>query len=116
MQEFCTCFRKQFCFQNGKGGNRAGKYFTAFNQERGLKNDRWGMMCFIHLAALYGFTDNQILDELKIRGSMYAILKYKTANIVTKGCEDKQLEKTILNKIALVKNSVKIEFRVVIEN
>lgn len=74
------------------------------------------MMCFIHLAALYGFNDNEIIEELKIRDGMYAILKFKTANIVTKGCEDKQLEKTILNKIALVKNSVKIEFRVVLEN
>lgn len=114
LQEFCTCFRKQFIFQNGKGNMRAGKYFTALNRERGLNNDKWGIMVFLYVAPLYGFNDEQIQQELNIRDSLFTMLKYKVDQLLTKECKDQLLHTTLINKIALVKNSIKNEYRVIV--
>ena len=112
MEAFVFCFRKQFLFQNGRGGYRKGKYYTAYNKERGLHNDKWAIMVFIHVAPQYGFQDREIVNELGINKSMFNLLKEEVPKFVSSDCSDHILHITLVNKIALVKNSVKAQYRV----
>lgn len=112
MEAFVQCFRKQFLFQNGRGGHRKGRYYTAYNKERGLHNDKWAIMVFIHTAPLYGFGDYEIISELGINRNMFSLLKEETPKFISDQCQDKTLHLTLINKIALVKNSVRNEFKV----
>jgi hypothetical protein len=103
---FITCFRKQFIFQTGKGGRRISRYYTAKNSEQRLKNDQWAIMIFIHLGHQYGFSDIQLLDELKIRKSLYEFLKEEIINVINSNYPDKELHKKVICKMGLVKNHI----------
>lgn len=104
--DFIACFRKQFIFQVGKGGRRISPYYTAQNSEQGLKNDKWGIMVFIHTGSQYGFSDLEMMDELKIRKSLYEVLKEEVAAIIKNGHSHNLLHKKIMCKIGLVYNCV----------
>lgn len=106
-EDFIFCFRKQFSFQTGKGGKRISKYYTANNQEQGLKNDQWAIMVFIHTGTVYGFTDSEMLEELKIRTSIYERLKQEVTNALKPDYPDQILREKIMTKIGLVKNCIK---------
>lgn len=112
MSAFVLCFRKQFLFQNGRGGYRKGKYYTAYNKERGLKTDKAAIMVFIFVAPQYGFEDKEIVSELGIKARMFYTLKEEVPKLVSNSCPDTNLHITLLNKIALVRNSVMNEFRI----
>jgi hypothetical protein len=108
--KFITCFRKQFTFQAGKGGKRISKYFTAYNQEQGLKNDMWAIMVFIHAGEQYGFTDSEMLDELKIKIKLYQTLKQEVRNALRPDYPDHILRQKILTKTGLVKNCIRWDY------
>ena len=113
--DYIVCFRKQFLFQKGKWGHSVSAYYTNYNQERNLKNDQWAIMVFIYCGTNYGFTDIQMLKELKIRKSLYEILKEETPILLQDDYPDKLLNSVLKIKIGLVQNvilanhSVKIE-------
>lgn len=112
MREFRECFRKQFQFQKGKGGMRQGRYYTAYNQERGLKTDTWAMIVFIHTAGLYGFERTEIIAELNIRSSLYDVLQQSIPEILSNKCEDVNLHVICTTKMKLVKNSIRYTHRI----
>lgn len=105
--DYITCFRKQFIFQIGKGGRRISKYYTAKNQEQGLKNDQWAIMIFIYLGKLYGFSDDELNDELGIRESLYDLLKEELLNVIKPDYADHNLHKKVVCKIGLVRNYIR---------
>jgi hypothetical protein len=111
-ENFITCFRKQFIFQIGHGGRRISKYYTAQNAEQGLKNDQWGLMCFIYLGAKYGFSDLQLRDELKIKENLYNFLKEEVENVIKPDYQNKALHKKVVSKIGLVENAIYYTHRV----
>ena len=113
--EFIACFRKQFIFQVGKGGRRVSKYYTAQNQEQGLKNDQWAIMIFIYLGKLYGFSDDQLNDELNIRESLYDLLKEEVVNVMKPNYHDNLLHRKVMCKIGLVRNYVFYTHKVYVE-
>jgi hypothetical protein len=106
-KDFINCFRKQFVFQTGKGGRRISKYYTANNQEQGLKHDKWALMVFIHTGIEYGFTDRQMLEELKIKNKLYEAIKQEVAIAIKSDYPDQILRQKILTKTGLVKNCIK---------
>ena len=105
-ESYIICFKKQFLLQKGRGGRRTCAYYTNYNQQQSLKNDQWGIMVFIHCGGLYGFTDGQMLAELKINKNLYDVLKEETPNILHFTYPDKLLHKMVHVKIGLVKNAV----------
>lgn len=107
--DFIVCFRKQFIFQKGRSGKRISKYHTDSNQEQGLKNDKWAMMVFIHTGTMYGFKDDEMQDELRIRFGLYEVLKQEVAEVIKPGYHDLALHQKVLVKIGLVKNCVRCE-------
>lgn len=107
-KDFINCFRKQFVFQTGKSGRRICKYYTWDNWGQGLKNDQWAIMVFIHTGIEYGFTDVEMLEELKIKTKLYEALKHEVAESTKKDYPDRVLRQKILTKIGLVKNCIKL--------
>lgn len=105
-EDYIVCFKKQFCLQKGKGGHRISAYYTNYNMQSGLKNDTWGIMVFIHCGLRFGFTDKEMLNELKISSSLYEILKDETPKVLSDKYPDVLLHKRVLAKIGLVNNSV----------
>jgi len=105
-ENFTACFKKQFLFQKGRGGRRISPYHTDKNSEQHLKNDVWGMMVFIHVGGLYGFTDRQMRKELKISESLYEELKEELPNVINYKYHDQILHRKVVVKIGLVKNSI----------
>ena len=111
-EDFITCFRKQFIFQTGRGGNRICKYYTAHNQEQGLKNDKWAIMVFIHTGNHFGFSDDELQDELHIRFGLYEVLKQEVRDVLSRNYHDKKLREKVKVKIGLVKNCVRCYYGV----
>lgn len=105
--DFIICFRKQFIFQVGKGGRRISKYYTAKNQEQGLKNDQWAMMVFIYLGNHYGFSDDVLREELNISLRLYYFLGEEVINVIKPSYPDRNLHKKVVCKIGLVKNYIR---------
>lgn len=105
--QFISCFRKQFVFQNGRGGKRKSRYYTAKNQEQGLKNDYWAIMVFIHCGIHFGFNDTEMQDELKIRMGLYEVLKQEVEVVLKPDFHDHLLHKKVKVKIGLVKNCIR---------
>jgi len=105
-EDFISCFRKQFVFQVGHGGRRTSKYYVDQNSERGLKNDQWAIMAFIYTGTLYGFSDEQMFNELKISRSLYEFLKEEAVNVISPDYPDKLLNKNVRCKIGLVRNVI----------
>lgn len=106
MNQFISCFRKQFQFQAGKGGLRRGRYYTAYNKEKGLKTDCWAMLVFIKTAIEYGFEEEEIIKELQIRPSLFHELYESLPIHLAENCPDKNLHQVIVVKIGLVKNAI----------
>jgi hypothetical protein len=109
-EQFISCFRKQFQFQVGRGGRRVSKYYTSQTWERGLKNDKWAIMVFIHTGSAYGFNDLQMHAELNISRSLYNFLKEETINVLQSSYHDKLLHKNVICKIGLVKNYIRYTY------
>ena len=105
-EDFICCFRKQFLWQTGRGGRRISAYYTNFNQQQHLKNDQWGIMVFIHTGTQYGFTDKQMIRELKISKTLYEVLKDETPSVLNNKYPDKLLHKKVTIKVGLVKNTI----------
>lgn len=111
-ENFIRCFRKQFIFQVGHGGRRISKYYTNENAEQGLKNDQWGIMVFIHLGIKFGFSDEQMIEELKIKQHLYDFLKEEVWEIVNTDYSDKLLRRKVLTKMGLVENCIYHTYRI----
>lgn len=105
-ENFIQCFRKQFIFQTGRGGRRISKYYTNENAEQGLRNDQWAIMTFIYLGNKYGFTDDEMIEELKIKQTLYDFLKEEVWNIINTDYPDVLLRRKVLTKIRLVENCI----------
>lgn len=110
--DFITCFRKQFIFQTGRGGRRISRYYTAKNSEQRLKNDQWAIMIFIYLGNQCGFSDLELLDELKIRRPLYEFLKEEVHNVIKADYHDKALHNKVICKIGLVNNYIRFAHRI----
>src|SRR5688572_20599733 len=95
-QDFIACFKKQFVFQKGRGGRRISPYYTNDNYEQGLKTDTWGIITFIYCGSHYGFTDAEMLAELKIKQSLYEVLKESTPAILRRDFDDYELHKKVV--------------------
>ncbi len=104
--DYLCCFKKQFVFQKGHGGRRISGYYTALNSEQGLKNDMWAMMVMIYTGNNFGFTDLEILDELRIKTSLYKVLKEEVLNVIHHSYPDKNLHRKVKIKIGLVNNAM----------
>ena len=111
-EDFIYCFKKQFLLQKGKGGQRISPYYTNYNQELKLKNDTWGIMVFIHCGTKFGFTDKEMVEELRIKPSLYEVLKEVTPQVLQYDYPDKRLHVKVKAKINLVNNCVYINFSV----
>lgn len=107
IDDFITCFRKQFIFQTGRSGRRISKYYTAENREQGLKTNTLAIMVFIYTGIHYGFNDEDLRCELKIKRSLYDVLKSEVFCIIQHGHEDHVLQKKVICKIGLVQNIVR---------
>lgn len=114
-KEFIACFRKQFYFQTRKGGRFHSHYYTNCNKQQGLKNDQWAMMIFIHLGTLYGFSDIQIKEELKLRKSHYELLKEEVRKVYRPSYYDRKLHDKVVVKSGLVINAIYRNHGVVME-
>ena len=113
MEDFVQSFRKQFIFQKKKiNGVSERKYYTAYNSERNLKTDTWAIIVFIRLAPRYGFTPEQIRNELNIKHSLYEVLSNEIPELLSPVCDDKNLRETILVKSGLVRNHILATFKV----
>lgn len=111
-ENFIICFRKQFIFQIGHGGRRISRYYTAQNAEQGLHNDQWAIMCFIYAGTRYGFSDKEMIEELKIKQNLYDVLKEEIWLIVNTNYSDKKLQNKVLCKIKLIENCIAYTHRV----
>lgn len=112
-KEYVTCFRKQFVFQNGKGGKRICRYYTANNSEQNLKCSEWAIMVFIHCGNKIGFSDPELLQELKIKQKLFDILKLSVQDILYpdhhefNDPHDQNLSNKIKVKTGLVENAIR---------
>ena len=107
-EDFVSCFRKQFQFQVGHGGRRISRYYARQTWERGLKNDQWAIMVFIYTGTLYGFPDDKLMAEVKIRESLYFFLKEEVDSVIQSNYPDQLLHRNVVCKIGLVKNAVSL--------
>lgn len=110
--DFIICFRKQFVFQKGRGGRRISPYHTAQNYEQGLKCDTWAMIVFIYCGTHYGFSDEEMLAELRIKPSLYEVLKESTPAILKRDYDDYALHMKVITKIKLVYHHIWFTHRV----
>lgn len=115
-KDFISCFKKQFIFQKGHGGRRVSDYFTAKNYEQGIRNDQWAIMVLIYTGSKYGFSDEQLITELKIKKNLYEFLKEETYNAIQRDYHDKTLHQKIVCKIGLVENCVRYTHHVTSSN
>lgn len=112
LKDFVNSFRKQFVFRKSKSQKGDLSYFTAYNNEKGLKTDTWAIIVFIDLAPKYGFAAKEIRQELKIKSSLYEVLLNETPALLSPKCDDKILRQTILVKSGLVQNHILATFKV----
>jgi len=106
MCDFTECIRKQILFQVGKGGRRKDMYYTAYNNERRLPNNTWGMVVFIHCALQYGFSEIDIRSELNIPYNIYKPIADSMPEIIKGQHPNRNLVKTVYHKIRLVQNYI----------
>lgn len=105
MDDFSRLFRRQFYLQKGKGHCRKDMYYPAKKINPGVKSKYWIMMVFISTAERYGFTQNEIIEELKVPPSEFNIIRKHLLNLL-ESCRDDELSRMVEVKSGLVHNTI----------
>ena len=125
MEQFSKCLRAQFLlqktdkrFKNGCVGTSKGGYYTAYNcelkhkQNKNKKTDTIAMIVFIYLAPQYGFSTAEIKKELQIADALFEYLSIQIREITSSSYEDYFIKRITMVKAGLVKNCLRINYRV----